>query len=190
MLRTAGLMLCAIVAVEFAMSPRTFHRMRESPPENTSHSPAIYFAPQQDLSVVDQQIIRNAKRSLEIAMYSFTDRRIAEELVDACNRGVVVKLYRDRSQYEEETARGSAVPTILHRCSDIQVRVKGDKELMHEKAYVADGLVLREGSANWSVSAARYQDNQLSITHATAAIEAFKDDFAGMWQRGDNSIIQ
>ena len=45
---------------------------------------------------------------------------------------------------------------------------------MHEKAYVTDGLVLREGSANWSVSAARYQDNQLSITHDTAAIEAFK----------------
>jgi phosphatidylserine/phosphatidylglycerophosphate/cardiolipin synthase-like enzyme len=56
------------------------------------NSPAIYFVPQQDLSVVDQQIIRSAKRFLEIAMYSFTDRRIAEELVDACNRGVVVEL--------------------------------------------------------------------------------------------------
>jgi phosphatidylserine/phosphatidylglycerophosphate/cardiolipin synthase-like enzyme len=188
MLRTAGLILCAIVAVEFAMSPRTFHRMCESPPE--VNSPAIYFAPRQDLSVVDRQIVRSAKRSIEIAMYSFTDRRIAEDLVDACHRGVVVDLYRDRSQYEEETARGSAVPAILHRCSDIHVRVKGGKELMHEKAYVADGVVLREGSANWSVSAARYQDNQLSITHDTAAIEAFKDDFAGMWQRGDNSIIQ
>jgi hypothetical protein len=50
MLRTAGLILCAIVAVEFAMSPRTFHRMREAPPE--VNSPALYFAPQQDLSVV------------------------------------------------------------------------------------------------------------------------------------------
>jgi phosphatidylserine/phosphatidylglycerophosphate/cardiolipin synthase-like enzyme len=188
MLRTAGLLLCAIVAVEFAMSPRTFHRMREFAPE--VHSPAIYFAPQQDLSIVDRQIVRSAKRSLEIAMYSFTDRRIAEELVDACNRGVVVELYRDRSQYEEETARGSAVSAILHRCSDVHIRVKGSKELMHEKTYVADGLVLREGSANWSVSAARYQDNQVSITRDTAAIEAFSDDFAGMWQRDDNSIIQ
>jgi phosphatidylserine/phosphatidylglycerophosphate/cardiolipin synthase-like enzyme len=188
MFRKAGLMLCAIVAVEFAMSPRTFHRMRESSPE--VKAPAIYFAPQQDLSFVDQQIIRSAKHSLEIAMYSFTDRRIAEELVDACHRGVVVDLYRDRSQYEEETARGSAVPAILYRCSDIHVQVKGSKELMHEKTYVADGLVLRAGSANWSVSAARYQDNEVSITRDTAAIEAFKDDFTGMWQRGDNSIIQ
>jgi phosphatidylserine/phosphatidylglycerophosphate/cardiolipin synthase-like enzyme len=162
--------------------------MRESPPE--VNSPAIYFAPRQDLSVVDRQIVRSAKRSIEIAMYSFTDRRIAEDLVDACHRGVVVDLYRDRSQYEEETARASAVPAILHRCHDIHVRVKGSKELMHEKAYVADGLVLREGSANWSVSAARYQDNQLSITRDTAAIEAFRNDFAGLWQRSDNSIIQ
>jgi phosphatidylserine/phosphatidylglycerophosphate/cardiolipin synthase-like enzyme len=188
MLRTEGLILCAIVAVEFAMSPRTFHRMRESPPE--VNSAAVYFAPQQDLSVVDQEIIRSAKRSLEIAMYSFTDRRIAEELVDACHRGVVVELYRDRSQYEEETARESAVQAILHRCRDIHIRVKGSNELMHEKAYVADGVVLREGSANWSVSAARYQDNQLSITRDAPAIEAFRIDFAGMWQRGDNAIIQ
>ena len=82
------------------------------------------------------------------------------------------------------------MPAILHQCSDIHIRAKGGKELMHEKAYVADGLVLREGSANWSVSAARYQDNQLSITRDTVDIEAFGDDFAGMWQRGDNSIIQ
>ena len=67
---------------------------------------------------------------------------------------------------------------------------RASNELMHEKTYVADDLVLREGSANWSVSAARYQDNQLSITRDTASIEAFKDDFAGMWQRGDNSMIQ
>jgi phosphatidylserine/phosphatidylglycerophosphate/cardiolipin synthase-like enzyme len=153
-------------------------------------SPGIYFAPQQDLSFVDQQIIRSAKRSLEIAMYSFTDRKIAEELLDACNRGVIVDLYRDRGQYEEEEARGSAVPAILHRCRGIHVRVKGSAELMHEKMYAADNLVLREGSSNWSVSAARYQDNQLSITRDPTAIEAFKDDFAAMWGRADNSIIQ
>jgi phosphatidylserine/phosphatidylglycerophosphate/cardiolipin synthase-like enzyme len=163
--------------------------MRESPPENTSHSPAIYFAPQQDLSVVDQQIIRSAKHSLEIAMYSFTDRRIAEELVDACHRGVVVKLYRDRSQYEEETARGSAVPVILHRCSDIYIRVKGSKELMHEKTYVADGLVLREGSADWSVSAARYRSlvtrrpsRHSGLTSPACGSEAITRSFTRAWR--------
>jgi hypothetical protein len=40
--------------------------------------------------------------------------------------------------------------------------------------------VLREDSANWSVSAARYQDNRVSITSDTAAIKAFRTDFAGM----------
>jgi phosphatidylserine/phosphatidylglycerophosphate/cardiolipin synthase-like enzyme len=154
------------------------------------NSPAIYFAPQQDLSVVDQQIIRSAKRTLEIAMYSFTDRRIAEELVDACNRGVVVDLYRGRGQYEEEASRDSTVPGILHRCSEIHVRVKGSNELMHEKAFAADGVVLREGSGNWSVSAARFQDNQISITRDPAAIQAFRNDFAAMWSRGDNLTIQ
>jgi hypothetical protein len=73
----------------------------------------VFFAPERDLFQVDAAILRGARQSLEIAMYSFTDRHIARELLDPCERGVAVYLYRDREQYKSEEARGSEIPQML-----------------------------------------------------------------------------
>jgi mitochondrial cardiolipin hydrolase len=151
---------------------------------------SIYFAPEQDITTSDRAIIQRAQRSLRIAMYSFTDRRIAKDLVDACKRGVEVDLYRDREQFEEEAARGNEVRSTLAQCRGIHVRVKGSDELMHMKAFVADDSIFRQGSGNWSVSAARYQDNEASVSSDISQIKAFDEAFAAMWQRSDNQIIQ
>ena len=40
-------------------------------------------------------------------MYSFTDRYLAEELAGLARRGVRIRLYRDRQQYEEEQHNAS-----------------------------------------------------------------------------------
>lgn len=151
---------------------------------------SIYFAPEQDIARSDRAIIQHAHRSLRIAMYSFTDRRIAKDLVDACRRGVDVDLYRDREQFEQEAARGNEVRSILAECRGIHLRVKGTDELMHMKAFVADDSIFREGSGNWSVSAARYQDNEVSVSSDISEIKAFDEAFAVMWQRSNNQIIQ
>jgi phosphatidylserine/phosphatidylglycerophosphate/cardiolipin synthase-like enzyme len=151
---------------------------------------SIYFAPEQDIATSDRTIIQHAHHSLRIAMYSFTDRRIARDLVDACGRGVEVDLYRDREQFEQEAARGNEIRSILAECRGIHVRVKGSEELMHMKAFVADDSMFRQGSGNWSVAAARYQDNEVSVSRDIAQIKAFDEAFAAMWLRNDNHIIQ
>lgn len=151
---------------------------------------SIYFAPEQDIATSDRAIIHHAQQSLRIAMYSFTDRRIAKDLVDACRRGVEVDLYRDREQFEQEAARGNEVRSILAECRSMHIRVKGSDELMHMKAFVADGSIFRQGSGNWSVAAARYQDNEVSVSSDISQIRAFDAAFAAMWQRNDNEIIQ
>jgi hypothetical protein len=50
--------------------------------------------------------------------------------------------------------------------------------------------VLRSGSANWSVSAARYQDNEVSVTTDPAMVAAFSREFRAMWDRPDNSQVR
>ena len=79
---------------------------------------------------------------------------------------------------------------ILRGCSTIHFRVKGNNELMHLKAYEVDDTILRDGSANWSISAVRYQDNQISIVSDPAQIEHFRQVFASMWERSDNRVVQ
>ena len=72
----------------------------------------------------------------------------------------------------------------------IQIRVKGSHELMHLKAYLIDGSLLRDGSANWSPSGLKRQDNNAHFTSDRAQIAAFRQIFEQMWNRADNERVQ
>ena len=59
-------------------------------------SEQIYFAPTTDLEEVDISLIDHAQQRIQVAMYAFTDRAIAQALARAASRGVEVSIYRDR----------------------------------------------------------------------------------------------
>ena len=179
-----------IIGIGWCVAPHLFSPSRLANPQGAaSQHPSIYFAPQQNVALIDISLIRHSRRSIQIAMYAFTDRRIAKALVDACRQGVDISIYRDHEQYQQEKRHNSPVHQILQQCEGIHVRVKRSRELMHEKAALFDGVTLRDGSGNWSISAVRYQDNEISITQQPEEVEAFKRDFARMWQRSDNIIV-
>ena len=154
-----------------------------------------HFSPFENLEQIDRERLDSAQHTVDIAMYAFTDRYLAEELVRLARRGVQIRLYRDRDQYEEEQRnarqrnRGTTTET-LHGERGIQIRVKGGHELMHLKAYVIDGSLLREGSANWSPSGLKRQDNNAHFTSDPAQVGAFRQTFEQMWNRTDNERVQ
>jgi phosphatidylserine/phosphatidylglycerophosphate/cardiolipin synthase-like enzyme len=86
--------------------------------------------------------------------------------------------------------RGGSVRAIIAGEPNISIKVKNSKELMHEKVALYDGHLLRDGSSNWSISAARYQDNEISVSDNAAMAHAFASDFERMWSRPDNTGIQ
>lgn len=156
----------------------------------------IHYSPEEDLERIDINLIRTAQRTIDMPMYAFTDRYLAEAVLDRAEHGVKIRLYRDQGQFEEETQRAS------HRRSDndplslfkgqsnIQIRVKGSSTLLHLKSYCIDGRILRDGSANWSPSGEKRQDNSLVIVTSPAAIQHFEQVFDQIWNRDDNQIIQ
>jgi len=179
-----------IIGIGWRVAPHLFSASRLAKAQGAaSRYPSIYFAPQQNVALIDISLIRHSRRSIQIAMYAFTDRRMAEALVDACRQGVDIEIYRDHEQYQQEKRHNSPVHQILKQCQGIHIRVKRSHDLMHEKAALFDGATLRDGSGNWSISAARYQDNEISITQQRQEVEAFRRDFARMWQRSDNIIV-
>jgi len=60
---------------------------------------------------------------------------------------------------------------------------------MHQKAW-SDGCVFREGSANWSPSGERQQDNTLTFMNDPASVNNFERAFDAMWVRSDNIVVQ
>jgi phosphatidylserine/phosphatidylglycerophosphate/cardiolipin synthase-like enzyme len=83
-----------------------------------SLGPEIHYAPRENLDSVDAQEIGRAQLSIDIAAYVLSDPRIIEALTDAAERGVLIRLYLDRSQFAEHgptrggwSKRCSATPT-------------------------------------------------------------------------------
>jgi phosphatidylserine/phosphatidylglycerophosphate/cardiolipin synthase-like enzyme len=122
-------------------------------------------------------------------MYAFTDRYLAEAVLQAAHRGVQVRLYRDHGQYEDEQGRRDSTTGMFQGDPNIQLRVKRARELMHLKAYCVDGTVLREGSANWSPSGLKRQDNDAHFTTDPRAVQEFQQAFESMWSR-ENDVVQ
>src|SRR6266702_1467155 len=65
----------------------------------------VHYSPEEDLERIDLALIRSAQRSIDMPMYAFTDRYLAEAIRDRANHGVRVRLYRDKGQFQEENGR-------------------------------------------------------------------------------------
>ncbi len=153
-----------------------------------------HYSPGEDLERLDYEAIRSARRSLDIAMYSFTDLVLASAVKEVGRRGVRVRIYRDGEEYEREQAQGrrhrSATQTLRAE-ANIRIRVKPPgRDYMHLKQFSFDGRLLRTGSANWSANGESRQDNDANYSTDPNAIERFERDFEALWNRSDNIVVQ
>jgi phosphatidylserine/phosphatidylglycerophosphate/cardiolipin synthase-like enzyme len=153
-----------------------------------------HYSPFENLERIDADRIGNAQRTLDIAMYAFTDKYLADTVLNAARRGVQVRIYRDHQQFQDEERKSGehndvSTSGMFAGQSNIQIRVKKNHELMHLKAYAIDGRMLRDGSANWSPSGLKRQDNNARFTTDPAQVKAFEQVFEEIWDR-DNEVVQ
>ena len=160
-------------------------------------SEEYHFSPGENLERLDRDHLLQAEHSVDAAMYAFTDLSFAAILRDLSDRGVTVRLYRDRSQYEAEElkARRFGQPSssrLLIGAANVHIRVKqaSEQNLMHLKTVCIDGRILRDGSANWSPSGEKSQDNNARFTSNPREIQRFQQVFEEMWKRSGNLIVQ
>ena len=149
--------------------------------------PILLYSPLSNLERSEMEMLERAKVSIDIAMYSFTDKELAEELGQLARSGVRVRVYRDSAQYEQESQRGMSTTEIL-LAAGVQVKVKASRDLMHLKSYAIDGALLRTGSANWSPTGLKRQDNDLRYEVDPVLARQFETRFAEMWDRPGNFV--
>jgi phosphatidylserine/phosphatidylglycerophosphate/cardiolipin synthase-like enzyme len=158
----------------------------EKAPKAAGSQPEIHYAPRENLESVDAKEIGRAQLSIDIAAYVLSDARIIGALTDAAERGVLIRLYLDKSQFAEHgPTRGGLVEALLAH-PNVAARVKGEGVLMHLKAYAVDGAVLRTGSGNFSQSGLASQDNDAIFITDPAIVDAFEGNFERIWARAQN----
>lgn len=146
----------------------------------------IHYAPKENLELVDVSVIGRAELSIDMAAYVLSDARVIEALTAAAERDVAVRLYFDKSQFSQHGLRVDAPIEALLAHPNVAAKVKADGVLMHLKAYVVDGRVLRTGSGNFSRPGLAEQDNDLVLISDPVAVRAFERDFEEIWSRARN----
>ena len=95
--------------------------------------------------------------------------------------------------FEEQDVPDPTSEAVIARLAatpNIEVKIKHSRVLMHLKSYAVDGQTLRSGSANFSPSALKRQDNDLVLTRDAASVRRFELDFSQLWARPDNERLQ
>ena len=185
-------------------------RVQSSAEEFSEPRIETHYSPNENLEAFDNRLIRSAHRSVDICAFAFTDYELADALIAVAARGVKVRLYLDQGQTHGELAReerggrtsraggteddgGAQIDAgVMQRLSatpNIEIRIKHSRTLMHLKSYSIDGMTLRSGSANFSPTGEKRQDNDLLLTRDRGSVERFRLNFEQLWSRTDNETI-
>jgi len=145
-------------------------------------NPQIHYAPAENLEKLDVSLIDSAQKSIDLAAYVITDWPVIEALIRAADRGVALRMYLDGGQ----RATRAPLPLFveLAETPGVMIKVKrSGSPLMHIKAYLIDEHLLRTGSANFSASGLKQQDNDLIVINDPMSASAFKRNFDSIFGR-------
>lgn len=137
-----------------------------------------YFSPGDECPRAIEGLLRRSKRSADVCVFTITDDRLAEALIDARRRGVAMRVITDDSKAGD---LGSDVDRLER--AGIPLRVDRSPFHMHHKFLVVDGQTLLTGSYNWTRGAARDNEENLIVTDDPRLVSAFAATFARLWDR-------
>jgi len=138
-----------------------------------------YFSPQdRTLHRHVRPLLREARDSIDIAVFFLTHKSITTELIAAARRGVRVRILLDATA----ASNGYSKHEIL-RAAGIAVKVEDWGGKMHAKAAVIDGHTLIAGSMNWTAAGERGNDENTLVVRSQVHAGQLQAWFDRLWNR-------
>jgi len=144
---------------------------------DTNYSAQVFFCPEDNCA--DQLIshIDMAEDEIVIAIYSFTLDGIADALLRAKERGVLIRVVFDNQQAanqysEDEKLLDAGIPIVI----------KSGSGYMHNKFIVIDRKKVLTGSFNYSSNADTKNDENLILIISEELAEKYFSEFEELWQ--------
>lgn len=137
-----------------------------------------YFSPDDDCVQRIAGLFRSARSSVQVCVFTITDNRISEAIVDAFKRGVDVRIISDD---DKSLDVGSDLDWL--ESSGVPVRFDRSSYHMHHKFALFDRQVLLTGSYNWTRSASTSNEENFVLVHDPRLITRFESQFEKLWDQ-------
>jgi phosphatidylserine/phosphatidylglycerophosphate/cardiolipin synthase-like enzyme len=156
----------------------------------------VVFSPQPAEATHNTRIakmIRDAKYTVDIAIYSYGDAGINTALTEAVGRGVKVRfLFEDAGEDKNVTDPVMLAATKSGKLEAAGIDVRYVNKILHHKFAIVDGprdekaraatARLVTGSANWSPSAGtQFDENTLFIENSAELAATYQKEFDALW---------
>ncbi len=123
------------------------------------------------------QLIKSAKKSVKVAMFTWTRPDLAEEVIAARERGVDVQVILDR-----HSASGASKKIVaMFEEANLPYRINRGPGLLHHKMLIVDDRVIEIGSANWTRAAFNSNDDNFIVVSPLNNVQRKQLD--KLWRR-------
>lgn len=137
-----------------------------------------YFSPGDDCFLAIKSLIDHARKSVDICVFTITDDRLADAILDAHQRGIIMRIITDNAKAED---LGSDIDRFER--VGIPLRVDRSAYHMHHKFAIIDGQTLLDGSYNWTRGAARDNEENVIVINEPRLVGSFRKKFEQLWAK-------
>ncbi len=148
------------------------------PPDHDQTVAEARFSPGQDCVHRVISLFAHARQSAQVCVFTITDDRIADAMIEAHGRGLRIRVITDNMKALD---RGSDIERL--RRAGLEVLEDRSEHHMHHKFALFDERLLLTGSFNWTRSATVYNQENVVITSELRLVRAFRDAFAELWEK-------
>ena len=140
---------------------------------------SVYFSPANKITISKIiPLLVNAKEYIYIPAFYITHPILIQELINAKNRGVEIKIIVD-----ETSVKGEYVDIDFLKKNNIEVKVENWAGKMHMKSIIIDDNTLVIGSMNFTKQGEnRNDENTLIIKNSEILTRKYKEHFLKLWK--------
>ncbi len=144
---------------------------------NNAQIASAHFSPGKDCLGRIAERFHATRSSVDICVFTITDDRIKEDILNAHQRGCKIRIITDDlKQYDP----GSDVKELA--AAGIPIATDKVANHMHHKFAIFDNYILLTGSFNWTRSASSFNQENLIITDDQRVVQPFIVEFNELWE--------
>jgi phosphatidylserine/phosphatidylglycerophosphate/cardiolipin synthase-like enzyme len=132
------------------------------------------------------QLIDNTQETLDIAIYTVTNKEIISHLCYATNRGVKVRLITDKEQTDNIKLQNDCIQWLIN--NGIPVMINTHPAKMHLKLIISDKTTVASGSYNYTYAAEKGNDEVVVFINNKKLATEWAERFEMMWKDSNNFV--
>jgi len=139
---------------------------------------STYFSASDDIKSNLINLINSCENTLEIMMFTFTDKDIANAIVEAASRNVEIRIILETFQAGSKWS----VSNFLAE-NNVDFILDENPRVFHHKVMIIDNKYVVTGSYNYTISAQNYNDENILIVESSKFVEAYLECFNDFWEK-------